>query len=77
MRMNLVDRLEFERGLVAGPQQQDEIKEMVMAKVIEFYVPTRFQRPLKEGSEVQSAKAIEFCSQKGIRPIITENRAQR
>jgi len=39
MRMDLVDRLEFERGMAAGPQT-DKIKEMVMAKVIEFYVPT-------------------------------------
>ncbi len=38
-----------------------EIKEIVMAKVIEFYVPTRFQRPLKAAPQVQVGKIIEFC----------------
>ena len=34
-----------------------------MAKVIEFYVPTNFRKPLKSASEPQRGKVIEFCSQ--------------
>jgi hypothetical protein len=58
MRMDLVARLEFERA-----HRRNEIKEIVMAKVIEFYVPTRFRSPLKGTPQVQSGKVIEFCSQ--------------
>ncbi len=60
----------------AGPQK-DEIKEMVMAKVIEFYLPTRSQRPFKEASQVRPAKVIEFRSQRGIQPGITATGTQR
>jgi hypothetical protein len=34
-----------------------------MAKVIEFYVPAIFHRPLKGALEHQCAKVIEFCAQ--------------
>jgi hypothetical protein len=34
-----------------------------MAKVIEFYIPTRFRRPVKGSQQAQSGKLIEFCSQ--------------
>ncbi len=34
-----------------------------MAKVIEFYIPTRFRKPLKWAPQLQSGKLIEFCSQ--------------
>jgi hypothetical protein len=34
-----------------------------MAKVIEFYVPKKFRRPLKWAPPMQSGKVIEFCSQ--------------
>jgi len=34
-----------------------------MAKVIEFYVPKNFRRPLKWAPQLQCAKVIEFCSQ--------------
>jgi hypothetical protein len=34
-----------------------------MAKVIEFYVPKSFRRPLKSASQLQSEKVVEFCSQ--------------
>jgi hypothetical protein len=34
-----------------------------MAKVIEFYVPKNFRRPLKWASQLQRGKIIEFCSQ--------------
>jgi hypothetical protein len=38
-----------------------EIKEVNMAKVIEFYIPTRFRRPLKAAPQVQFGKLVEFC----------------
>ena len=34
-----------------------------MAKVIEFYIPTRFRRPLKGPCQVQCGRVIEFPSQ--------------
>jgi len=34
-----------------------------MAKVIEFYIPKNFQKPLKCATQLQCAKVIEFCSQ--------------
>jgi len=62
MRMDLVAPLECERGC-SRPPRRNEIEEIVMAKVIEFYVPKRFQRPFQGASQAQSAKVIEFCSQ--------------
>jgi hypothetical protein len=38
-----------------------EIKDVIMAKVIEFYIPTRFRRPLKAAPPVQFGKLVEFC----------------
>jgi hypothetical protein len=38
-----------------------EIKETVMAKVIEFYIPTCFRRRFRVASQVQCGKVIEFC----------------
>jgi hypothetical protein len=38
-----------------------EVKDVIMAKVIEFYIPTRFQRPLKAAPQVQYGKLVEFC----------------
>ena len=38
-----------------------KIKEIVIAKVIEFYIPTRFRRPFKASPQVQFGKVIEFC----------------
>jgi hypothetical protein len=38
-----------------------DVKEIVMAKVIEFYTPTRFRKPLKAAPQVQFGKIIEFC----------------
>jgi hypothetical protein len=43
------------------PTERNEIKEIVMAKVIEFYVPTTFRRPLKAAPQVQFGKIVEFC----------------
>ena len=33
-----------------------------MAKVIEFYVPKSFRKPLKWAPQLQCGKVIEFCS---------------
>ena len=33
-----------------------------MAKLIEFYVPENFQKPLSWGPQVEWGKVIEFCS---------------
>jgi len=32
-----------------------------MAKVIEFYIPTRFRKPVKAAPQVQCGKIVEFC----------------
>jgi hypothetical protein len=40
-----------------------EVKEMVMAKVIEFYMPKNFRKPLRTVAQLQLGKIIEFCPQ--------------
>jgi hypothetical protein len=50
--------------LVAGGYLSTKIsypEEIVMAKVIEFYVPTYFHTPLKTAS-LRCGKVIEFCT---------------
>jgi hypothetical protein len=49
------------RGWIAWAIGAREIKEVVMAKVIEFYIPTRFRRPLKTAPPAQFGKIVEFC----------------
>jgi hypothetical protein len=39
------------------------IKEVVVAKVIEFYVPKNLRKPLKWVPELQRGKILEFCPQ--------------
>ena len=39
-----------------------EVKETVMAKVIEFYIPKNFRKPLST-AHPQPGKIIEFCPQ--------------
>jgi hypothetical protein len=39
------------------------MEEIVMAKVIEFYVPTNFRTPLKQAWRQRCGKVIEFCPQ--------------
>jgi hypothetical protein len=39
------------------------IKEIVMAKVIEGYVPKNLRKPLKWTPQLQSGKVIEICPQ--------------
>jgi hypothetical protein len=34
-----------------------------MAKVIQFWVPKNFRKPLKRGPPQEGGKVIEFCSQ--------------
>ena len=44
------------------PHRDHKIKEIVMAKVIEFYVPKSFRKPLKWAPRLQYEKIIKFCS---------------
>ena len=37
-----------------------ELEEIVMAKVIEFYVPEHFRKPHRWAPELQAGKVIEF-----------------
>ena len=36
-------------------------KEVAMAKVIEFYIPNNFRKPMKWVTELQRGKILEFC----------------
>ena len=40
-----------------------KIKEIVMAKVIEFYTPKNFRKTLRTAAQPQLGKIIEFCPQ--------------
>jgi hypothetical protein len=40
-----------------------KIKEIVMAKVIEFYMPKNFRKPLRTAAQPQLGKIIEFYPQ--------------
>jgi hypothetical protein len=42
--------------------ERNEIEEVVMAKVIEFYVPKNFRKPLKWAAALRCGTIIEFCS---------------
>jgi hypothetical protein len=37
-----------------------EMKDVIMAKVIEFYIPIGFRKPLKSAARVKSGKLVEF-----------------
>ena len=39
------------------------LQEIVMAKVIEFYIPKNFRKPLRTVAQPQLGKIIEFCPQ--------------
>jgi len=54
-----LQEIQGDRNLTRRHSQQEEI---VMAKVIEFYVPTNFRRPLK-GKSARRGKVIEICTQ--------------
>jgi hypothetical protein len=36
--------------------------EVVMTKVIEFYIPKNFRRPMKRDPEIQRGKLLDFCA---------------
>jgi len=40
-----------------------KIEEVVMTRVIEFYIPRRFRKPLNAPPQAQFGKIIEFCLQ--------------
>jgi hypothetical protein len=40
----------------------NRLQEIVMAKVIEFYIPKNFRKPLKWAPQLQLGRVIEFCS---------------
>jgi hypothetical protein len=64
---NAQDRLQDRREgigkirLIGVPQVG--IKEVVMAKVIEFYIPESFGIPMKWALAIERGKIIEFCPQ--------------
>jgi hypothetical protein len=60
-KLRLRDSLRCRCGWIAWVIGVREIKEVVMAKVIEFYIPTRFRRPLKTAPQAQFGKIVEFC----------------
>jgi hypothetical protein len=39
------------------------IQEIVMARIIEFYIPKNFRKPLRTTAQAQLGKIIEFCPQ--------------
>ncbi len=43
--------------------QRIGIEGVVMAKVIEFYIPTSFRKPMKWVPAIDRGKIIEFCPQ--------------
>ena len=47
---------------MALPTETHRIKERVMAKVIEFYVPKRFRKAFVRADQPQPGRVIEFCS---------------
>jgi hypothetical protein len=51
-----------DRNIETSPTETRRHEEIVMAKVIEFYVPTNFHTPLK-GKSGRRAKVIEICTQ--------------
>jgi len=58
LRMDMVGLGELE--IVFRPARTDAMQEIVMAKVIEFYVPKNFR--MARVSQSQHGKVIEFCS---------------
>src|SRR5437899_10156825 len=55
MRMDLVGLLEFESWWKSTCRsRRNLIEEIVMAKVIEFYIPTDFRKPVKLARQLRS-----------------------
>ena len=67
--MNVAGRTDGDRQRRANDPAQPRaprftgIEEIVMAKVIEFYMPKNFQKPLRTVAQPQLGKIIEFCPQ--------------
>jgi hypothetical protein len=59
--MDMVGLLEMQAD--CRPHRDQKIKEIVMANVIEFYVPKNFRKSLKWAPQLQCGKVIEFCPQ--------------
>jgi hypothetical protein len=47
----------------SAAQEIHRIKEMVVAKVIKFYIPKSFRNPFVRAAQPQPGKLIEFSSQ--------------
>jgi hypothetical protein len=47
----------------SAAQEIHRIKEMVMAKVIKFYIPKSFRNPFVRPAQLQPGKLIDFSSQ--------------
>ena len=54
---------EYGRAVAAVCKGLQAEKRRVMAKLIEFYVPSIFRKPLKWSWQRQRGKVIEFCTQ--------------
>ena len=61
--MDQINALFLRRSCKSSAIGIREMKEVVMAKVIEFYIPKRFRRPLKPVPQAQVGKIVEFCLQ--------------
>jgi hypothetical protein len=48
------------------PKRFTRSKEIVVAKVIEFYLPRSFRRAFVRAAETQTGKHIEFCSRENM-----------
>jgi hypothetical protein len=50
-------------GITQEIEAPGAIEEVVMAKVIEFYIPKNFRRSFKLVPELQRGRILEFCPQ--------------
>ena len=56
-------RADSDRQKRTNENPAQPLQEIVMAKVIEFYLPKNFRKPLRTSPQPQLGKIIEFCSQ--------------
>ena len=59
-KLRLSDSLRRQCEWIGKAIGVQEIKEIAMAKVIEFYIPARFRRPLKAAPQAKVGRIIEF-----------------
>jgi hypothetical protein len=62
-KLRLRDSVRSRFAQVAGCIRVRKVEEVVMARVIEFYIPRRFRKPLNAPPQAQFGKIIEFCLQ--------------